>query len=197
MSINQLVLLPKDPVLEPPTKAALLDVLRAGGLIGDAFDYYGVTRYHPGPGFLNLFTFVGSQTIIELKLEQGRFVEGGRYDSRTRCMIDVPNYYDTIEFLGGGNIEDPLCPACGYEEKNWTDPLDGWCDHGPDYRWTCPVCIAASLLWKLDWRQTCGFGRCTVRIESIYQGEAQPSQELLSVLQGLTGESWTYFYLHL
>ena len=140
MGIKQLCLVPADSEQTPTDLRDLLLRLRKIGFMGDEYDFYGETRYRPGPDFLELIQFYDSHPIIHLEDVDGELVEVGATDSRNECEISFEEFGLTPEFLGGPGTLAPLCPQCGYEEKRVADMLSDWYPQKSEHKWVCPKC---------------------------------------------------------
>ena len=73
MGIKELILVPEDAEVVPADTNTLRAFLRDIGFIGDAFEYFDETRYHPGEQFYDFIQFMSSHPIIYLEPENGRF----------------------------------------------------------------------------------------------------------------------------
>jgi hypothetical protein len=80
---------------------------------------------------------------------------------------------------------------------DWKQQLLLWQTEKKPYVWHCPKCSQALAIEKLDWGKTGGFARYSIEVCGVSEGAAEPSNELLSFLQGETLEHWRYFYYRL
>ncbi len=58
----------------------------------------------------------------------------------------------------------------------------------------CPKCQKSSLVEKLKWCHSAGFGQLFIIIHSVYPSEAVPTEQLLNLLHLDTSDIWDYFY---
>lgn len=191
MSDENLILYPKDPNAEVVDAATLERELAAAGFIGREIDVVGERRFRPGPRFEKLLPFSSSHEVIVLNPEAKEEERGA---SPSYCTIEIPELLPQIEFLGGANVEDPLCPHCGFQFADWSDSVETWFDDRSAFETTCPGCQAREPLWQLDWKKTNGFGRSRIVVWGVRLGEAVPAAELLEVLKGTSEAAWDYFY---
>lgn len=197
MSDNKLILHPIDPEVRLPPESAFLVHLADIGLIGAPTKYYGTTHYLQGPRFEVLVPFAHShRTVILASADPGLFTPRIA-DSRSLVSIELCPPTDAIEFLGAGNVECPFCPSCDLAVEDWAALVSAWYDDQAKYQYICPGCQRGWRPWHLDWRGTNGFSRFAIAFWHIHQGEAGPSQELLSALHEVSGTPWTFFYYRL
>lgn len=183
MPDNKLVLHPVNPwaILQDPGR--LLEALRGAGLVGASFNHLGEPHYKTGPRF---------RELVVLKAVE-----------RPAAGPEPPYHVSLLEttadaaFLGAANTQAPLCPACGHRFSAWRDEIIAWQRDTHGHRWPCPGCGAKLQAHQLDWARTGGVARYSLDLWGIREGEAEPSEELLGILERETEESWTYFYYRL
>jgi len=190
MPDSLLILYPADSAAAPPSAAVLRDTLRRIALIGRDFTFRGDTHYLAGDEFMHLVTFLGCSPHIALEPP----ADGSERDGADFCHIALPAPGARPRFLGGANVKPPRCRGCRGELPEWSAALMAW-EQDPDKaRGTCPACGRPYTLPQLNWRHSAGFGRVALEVWGVFEGEAVPSQELLSALQGLGVGEWDYFY---
>jgi hypothetical protein len=196
MSDHKLILVPATPETTPPAAQVIERALREVGLIGETTNYFGDTHYRPGPRFYDLILFEQSHPVVSLRHGPKGLERDGVSDSRTLCTVELPAPTSTVQWFGAGHVTDPSCRKCGHCLHDWGDMLGEYFNDQTSYVWSCPTCRHQSRPWELDWRDTCGFGRCSVDIWRVHHGEARPHAELLEVLRATTQVPWHYFYFH-
>ncbi|MEW6646943.1 MAG: hypothetical protein AB1450_07075 [Pseudomonadota bacterium] len=185
MADNQLILLPAQAGDSPASKRDLLYRLEQMDFIGAPLSFNGQQHYRPGTRFLQLLTFLGCSPVVALG-EPG--VTGDEF-----CHLQLEGPYEAAHFVGGSNVKAPRCPGCGFRVESWTTLVQQW-QAQPEQPWHCPLCGKEYAVPRLRWRQCAGFGRFFLRIWGVFEGEAVPSEELLTALRQISGFEWQYFY---
>lgn len=185
MADNQLILHPLDSTVSLHSRRDLLYRLEEMGFIGAPLIFEGQQHYRPGTRFLQLLTFLGCSPVVALG-EPG--LTGNEF-----CHLQLDGPYQEPHFIGGNNVKAPRCPGCGFRVENWVVLVQQW-QARPAQRWHCPLCGMEYAVPQLRWRQCAGFGRVALRIWGIFEGEAVPSEELLTALRKASGFEWQYFY---
>ena len=181
MSDHRLVLYPTD-IEVAVDKDSLLQVLHDTGLVGDDHDWQGEKHFLPGERFLEQVIFLGCSPYINLAPPQDD-AQGSEY-----CHIGLPGNCDTAEFIGGDNVRTPRCPFCKQPLENWRDGV------ASKDNFHCQQCGEKLSLAELNWRRSAAYARCSVHIWGVHDGEAVPSELLMTALSKLTGCKWAYFY---
>ena len=178
MADHKLVLHPVNPraILQDP--ALLLASLRRIGLMGAAFSHLGDLHYKPGPRFRELIVFKTPLSTSD----------------PAACHLSLLETAADPTFLGAGNAQPPLCPACQGPLSDWKAQLLTWQAEHQRYLWSCPKCKGKAPVERLDWGATGGVARYSVDVWGIPEKQAAPSEELLGFLQQETFEAWRYFY---
>ena len=183
MQANLLILHPSaaDETVQAET---LLPALRDIGFIGETMDFQGESHYRPGEEFLQLVTFLGCSPVVSLG-EPGKTGE-------EFCHIGLHAPTREPVLIAGANAKAPRCPFCRQPDGEWQRRISP----GEPVRnaWTCPHCGQQSPAHKLNWRQSAGIGRTFIVVWGIFEGEAVPSEQLLSTLENTGAGPWTYFY---
>lgn len=183
--MHQLILHPKDPQAVFDADI-LIELLRRQGLLAESFKFKDQTHYRPGEHFLELITFLGCSPVVSLG-EPG--LTGDDF-----CHIALTPEYDSTQFIHGSNIKPPRCPTCRHTHQHWQGIIALWQQGRMN---TCPQCGNHSQAHELKWRQCAGFLRQGMIVWGIFEGEAVPSEQLLELLEQITGQRWSYFYRHL
>lgn len=181
MSTHQLILMPRDPEAVTP-QAALVQSLSALGFLGEAMtepDFY-----RPGEEFLYLLAFLGCSPVVSLG-EPGATADF--------CRIAIPAASAVPQFVAGANVKPPRCPKCGHRFADWQERVAAWEASG-ESSCPCPACGRTHALPALGWRQSAGFGRSSVRVWGIFEGEAVPGEKLMDALETASGGPWMHFY---
>ncbi|MES9844465.1 MAG: hypothetical protein ABW162_13635 [Candidatus Sedimenticola sp. PURPLELP] len=164
-----------------------LDVFARGlyeiGLIGDPINSAERT-FQAGERFLQLITFLGCSPYV-------RFEPDNDQDADF-CYIRLSGPYHELRLRKGSNTQRPGCPNCRRKISDADSMIENWLESGQAC--TCPLCGADFDAPELRWRQSAGFGRFFVEVNSVFPSEAIPSAELMKHLKGNNGE-WEYFYI--
>jgi hypothetical protein len=179
MADRKLVLYPSNPwaILQDPP--ALLERLREIGLIGASFPHMGDLHHKPGPRFQELVLFIAPAA------------SGG---TPSPCHVSLVETTTEPVFLGGSNVQPPLCPACRSKFQSWTTLLRSWQEDKRRFRWPCRSCGRSIAVEQLDWSRTAGIARYSLDIWEVGEGEGAPSPELLRFLEQEMKEAWRHFY---
>jgi len=184
---NLLYLCPRDFDAVPADPAALIANLQEAGFLAEAFDYSGSEHYRPGEEFITLVTFLGCSPVISLG-EPGKTGE-------EFCHIAFEGPLESPRFVAGDNIKIPRCPHCGHRFDPWQPLIDDWQQSLAAQRWPCPECGNTLSAPQLRWRKCAGFGRFFIKVWGIFESEAVPNPNLLSLLETHTGTPWQHFYV--
>ncbi|MCW8828768.1 MAG: hypothetical protein OQK94_06905 [Gammaproteobacteria bacterium] len=186
MAENLLYLCPKEFNTVPPDIPALASALQQIGFLGDTLDFHGEEHYRPGEEFLTLVTFLGCSPVIAMG-EPGKTGE-------EFCHIALDGPIDKPRFIGGDNIKIPRCPSCGHRFETWQELIEQW-QQQPAQLLDCPECGRSLNVTELRWRKSAGFGRFFIKVWGIFESEAVPNPNLLSILEKQTGTPWLHFYI--
>jgi hypothetical protein len=184
---NILYLTPADFNTAPAESRELVNALQQAALIGEGFEFDGEQHYRPGGEFISLITFLGCSPVISLG-EPGK--TGDEF-----CHIAFEGPLPSPRFIAGDNIKIPRCPHCGHRFEQWQPLLDDWSQHLEAQQWPCPECGKAIRAHELRWRKCAGFGRFFIKIWGIFESEAVPNPNLISLLEKQTGTPWLHFYV--
>lgn len=186
MAENLLVLCPDDSSTIPGDIPALSSALREAGFIGEPTEFEGEKHYRPGADFLTLVTFLGCSPVIAMG-EPGVTGEGF-------CHIAFDGPLEQPRFVAGDNLKIPRCPGCGHRFEDWQALSDEW-QQQPAANFDCPDCGRTLNASQLRWRKSAGFGRFFIKVWGIFESEAVPNPNLLSILEKSTGAPWQHFYI--
>jgi hypothetical protein len=184
---NTLYLTPCDCDTIPDNPPQLITALQEAGLIGEAFDFSGNRHYCPGEEFISLITFLGCSPVISLG-EPGKTGE-----EFSHIGFEGPLAHP--RFIAGDNIKIPRCPHCGHRFEPWQPLIEDWEQNPATQLWPCPECGNTVNAPQLRWRKCAGFGRFFIKIWGIFESEAVPNPNLLSLLEKHTGSPWRHFYV--
>jgi len=184
---NILYLTPRDFDVIPENPAALISALKDIELIGETFEYEGKEHYQPGEEFISLITFLGCSPVISLG-EPGKTGE-----EFSHIAFEGP--LEQPRFIAGNNIKIPRCPHCGHRFDPWRPVIEDWEQSPATQEWPCPECGNMISAPQLRWRKCAGFGRFFIKIWGIFESEAVPNPNLLSLLEKHTGTPWVHFYV--
>jgi hypothetical protein len=160
----------------------LQQALAATGLTGELHDWQGEQHFLAGEHFLERVTFLGCSPFIHLVPPEND-AQGSDY-----CHIVVKAQGNELAFLGGDNVRTPRCPHCRQTLDDWQQGLE----HSEVF--SCSHCGKPAPLSSLNWRRSAAFARSSVWIYGIHDGEAVPSERLMTDLVAATGCAWGYFY---
>jgi len=183
MQANLLILHPLEPERAFESDS-LIESLRNIGFISEAMDFHGQCHYRPGEDFLQLVTFLGCSPVVSLG-EPG--ITGDDF-----CHIAIPSPRRTPIVVAGKNAKPPRCPHCRQPDRDWHRQFET--GQAVEKQWVCPNCGHTAPAHQLKWRQSAGIARTFIVIWGIFEGEAVPSDQLLSTLEKVSGGPWTYFY---
>ena len=186
MAENLLYLCPKDHTTVPADVPALIAALQQAGFIGEEITLQGEQHYRPGDEFLTLVTFLGCSPVIAMG-EPGK--TGDEF-----CHIAIEGPLPQSRFVGGDNLKTPRCPGCGHRFEAWQELVEKW-QQQAEHTFDCPECTRRLNVTELRWRKCAGFGRFFIKVWGIFESEAVPNPNLLSLLQQHTGGEWLHFYL--
>lgn len=184
---NLLYLCPRDFNAIPADTEALITELREAGFIADSFPFSGDEHYRPGEEFITLVTFLGCSPVISLG-EPGK--TGDEF-----CHIAFEGPLASPNFIAGDNVKLPRCPHCGHRFDLWQPLIEDWLQHPDEQQWSCPDCGKKVSAPQLRWRKCAGFGRFFIKIWGIFESEAVPNPNLLSIVEKSTGSPWQHFYV--
>ncbi len=182
MSEHTLYLHPCDPAAAPDGNA-LREALRRIGFIATPLSDGEEETFRPGERFLHLLTFLGCSPVVALG------EPGATGDSF--CRIRVPETAGPMQFIGSGRA--PRCPACRASVEPWSNWVEAL-ENGEPPHMNCSACGEEIEPIRLNWRRSAGCARYFLAVPGIFEGEAVPSEELLSQLLTVTGIDWDYFY---
>lgn len=194
MSINKLILLPRNPGAGACTCDQLAGRLQSIGLIGLPAGYSGGIFYPTGEQFLQLISFLGCSPAIELDppadpaLLEDALAHGRFCHVTLRCTT-------ALEFRADASTRPPRCPHCERPVPDWAAHIRHWQADPAGSRWSCPACQVTSRLTDWVFRKTAGFGKVFIEINGIYPSEAIPGEALLAALDDLTGGPWRAIYI--
>ncbi len=186
MAENLLILTPSHFEEIPTDCDALIAALKDERFIADTIDINGESHYRPGDEFMMLITFMGCSPMIF----SGDTSEGGEQ----YCHIAIEGPLQAPQYIVGDNIKVPRCPGCGHRFDDWNALLDEW-QGNPDKEINCPGCGENYPVTNLRWRKCTGFGRFFIKVWGIFESEAVPSPNLLSLLKKVSGVEWQHFYI--
>lgn len=187
MADNLLYLCPADYSTVPENIPALVESLRQAGFIAGMIELEGEQHYRPGDELISLITFLGCSPVISLG-EPGK--TGDEF-----CHIQFEGPLDTSRFVGGDNLKIPRCPGCGHRFETWQTLVQAWQQDPERAQFDCPDCGRTLSVTQLRWRKCAGFGRFFIKVWGIFESEAVPSPNLLSILEKHTGSAWLHFYV--
>lgn len=187
MAENILYLCPKDFHTAPDNPSELIATLQQAGFIADTIVVEGETHYRPGEEFLSLITFLGCSPVISMG-EPGN--TGDEF-----CHIALEGPLEAPRFVGADNIKVPRCPGCGHRFDDWQGDVLRWEQEPDRASLTCPNCDKTLDVTQLRWRKCAGFGRFFIKVWGIFESEAVPNPNLLSMLEKNTGSAWQHFYI--
>lgn len=180
----RLILFPTMPDAVPLERSRWQRALREAGFIGDSLTSMGPDHFRAGPEFLSCVTFLGCSPALDLG-----FDEMGEEEIPNRYFIELPPATD-VPVMIGHPARPPRCPHCRKELADWSasPPKNVLAEQA------CRQCGRSAALYRWQWRRQAGFGRYWIEVRGVHEGEAVPTDALLSRLQNLTGVLWDYAY---
>lgn len=177
--MTSLLLHPEEAGWAPQDQAAFIGLLADIGLIDTLTDTGNTNTFRLGRQFTALVMFLGcSPQILIDPQDTGE----GQPVCSLRC-----HRYPEIRFLCAGRLPAVRCPRC-------RAPASGVMSAAFDKVFMCPQCGRDCEVYKLDWRQSAGFGRYFLEFTGVYPHEAVPSDRLMQSLSSCSGCAWRYFY---
>ena len=166
------MLYPVDSGLEVDL-AKLKNILDNVGLLGkELVGLIGSDQYVVGEHFLSHFTFMGCSPDIELEPQADKPFCYMGLDSHTKA-----------HFISGSNLKKSHCTYCKNDLIKLPQSL------------CCPHCKRPLQLDKINWRKSAFLAKTWITVGNIYELEAIPNDELLSILQRETGVQWKPAYI--
>ncbi len=185
MSNQRLILYPRDPQIALPS-GPLVEQFRQQQLIAEKLPAtHGRESFLVGERFFDLFLFLGCSPSIEL-------APSGRNPESPFCYIQIESE-EACRVVAGDNLK-AVCPGCKGRYQ-----LDAVL-HAPEGasglpRIPCGSCGVATPAERVAWRKTAAPSRTRISLWNIFEGEAVPSDSLLSTLEQQTGVVWRYSYI--
>ena len=177
--MSSLLLYADDPRWKPARRGAVVDALRALGLLGVLEQGEAPDRYRVGDRFLSLVMFMGCSPQVALEPDQG--ASGQEY-----CSIRLREF-EQVTLLCSATVPALRCPRCG---ATLADPQTGCFDSSN----RCDQCGAVSQASELNWRNSGGYARFFIELSGIFPHEAVPADRLLCELARLSNCDWKYLY---
>jgi len=179
-----MVLYATDPYFRIDSRDALIAYLADRQLIAGALaDNTDAPRYAPGTRFMELLVFTGCSPSIGSAEDDSIY---NQYD------IELPLPAMQPRLVAGSSSRPPECPEC---RAIAAIPLiETRIIPGQVLYWECPQCNARVPLEKINWKRRACVTSSTIVINGIHEGEAVPSDELLTDLQSYSGVAWSYCY---
>lgn len=182
----ELVFTPRNSEFVPADIPALVQGLQDSGFIGRKWDSPAEVkgqRYLIGDAFLSLISFMGCAPAIELApLDDDP-------TSTDFCHVEFEPVREKVEFIAGTDSLISRCPHCRQRHASW-DAIPR------SLHYNCDGCGKEVHLADFDWKQGAGCGRFFISLHGIYPQEAIPTPNLMQQLEKLSGQKWTYFYIH-
>lgn len=191
MLSTRLVLHPQEPLNALPDRQDVIWQLKELGLLGKTFGHGGKPYFHPGKGFYALIGLIGCSPVVPPTLAT---IIGESKNSQLNYAIEIPNLQNDICFGGNPQNRPPKCKQCKTVTHNWQAPINVWRANQQEFHWQCPNCHHTGLIYQMDWRHVAGFYRFCINIYGVHEGEAVPTDPLLTALQELIQKPWDFFY---
>lgn len=190
--IYRLVLHPQDAAYAPESREIIREILHKTGFIAglcrlpDNRSTPAEQGFLAGEQFLQLLTFMGCAPKINLAPQHEA--------DRDYCHIVLSPVYAQVHFRSHERDVFARCPECGRRDENWHVLLECWQTDRSLTKYICPHCHKSMSLYDLRWRQLAGFGRFFIDVFSIFPQEGIPTSHLMSELENVCAQSWTYFF---
>ncbi len=186
MAENILILHPKSFDDIPTDRETLVSTLNERQFIAETIEFNGEQHYRPGEEFMMLITFLGCSPMIAT----------GELDNNGEqfCHIAIEGPLQQPRYIVGDNVKIPRCPKCGHRYDDWQNVVDAWAAE-PYNTAPCPECDESYSATQLRWRKCAGFGRFFIKVWGIFESEAVPSPNLLSLLKDCSGVEWQHCYI--
>lgn len=186
MAENLLILTPVEPQQSITDSTDLEKLLAEENFLGEVTDFHGERHFFPGDEFMMLITFMGCSPMIATG-EMDK--DGEQY-----CHITIEGPLEQPHYIIGDNVKIPRCPGCGHRFEDYPSLLDSWQSSSTEV-FDCPDCNRELDVTQLRWRKCAGFGRLFIKIWGVFESEAVPSPNLISLLKRHTGLEWHHFYI--
>ncbi|VAX13159.1 hypothetical protein MNBD_GAMMA24-2560 [hydrothermal vent metagenome] len=190
--IHRLVLHPQNADYTPDSSETIRETLQKTGFIAEPCRLSdGQTAstdqdFLVGEQFLQMLTFMGCSPNINLAPQH----EG----DRDYCHIVLSPVYAQVHFRSHERDVFARCPKCGRRDANWPALIERWQRNSTLKKYVCPHCYESMSLYDLRWRQMAGFGRFFIDVLSIFPQEGIPTSQLMSALENVSAQPWTYFF---
>ncbi len=192
--IYRLVLHSQDAHYAPESSETIQTLLQDLGFIGQACvkpdnrlnEDVQQQAFLVGEQFLQLLTFMGCSPAINLVPTDD--------DDRDFCHIVLSSIYTHAQFRSHEREVFARCPECGRRDPHWQTQIEDWQADNLRTNYTCSYCDKNLSLYDLRWRQAAGFGRFFIDVFSIFPQEGIPTDKLLSALETVSAQPWTYFF---
>jgi len=192
--LYRLVLHPQNAGYAPESSDIIQTALEEVGFIGEScFEADSLvneesqcSRFLVGEQFLQLLSFMGCSPNINLAPTDEA--------DRDFCHVALSSVYPQSQFRAHERDVFARCPECGRRDTNWKIQIERWQVDNSLNNYVCPHCNKGLSLYDLRWRQLAGFGRVFIDVFSIFPQEGIPTDKLLSHLEKVSGQSWTYFF---
>ena len=100
MSVHSLIILPNDPLAQPPLAETLHKHMARIGLVGESYEFFGQKAFKTGKEFENHILFVDARQKDIPARQQGILVPE-REPGLQECHIEIHDYSPRIEALLG------------------------------------------------------------------------------------------------
>ena len=183
-TVEWMVLYPTDPFYRIASTAQLATHLAAQALMSEPMaDVSAGRQYSVGARFMELLVFTGCSPSVN---SGDGDVDYNQYD------IELPDSLENPALFTGSSNRSPQCPECRQHSGMRLIETRIIIDH--PLRWECPVCDARVRIEQVDWKRKACVASSAIIIHGVHEGEAVPSDELLTDLQSYSGVPWSYCY---
>jgi hypothetical protein len=182
---RQLLLCASDPAWQASDRAALLQLLRGLGILGETVGEAGLGRHLIGAEFLQSFSFMGCSPSIEFEPSSHEDINWQEF-----VFIHLPPATARPAWLADQTAK-PGCPSCGQRSRDWLTHYSE-----SDATLVCPGCGQRASVCSWRWYDAGACARQFISVVNIFPREAMPTDALMQELATETGTAWQYFYLH-
>ena len=179
MSLNRLILYPKDPLFTGPPQPLLSILQQQQWIEASLPSSFGEYSYQVGERFFEAFLFLGCSPAIELSPTA---------DGSPFCYLQL-ELEPQCQLVSGATLK-AACKGC--KQRYGTLPLL----QSEAVPWVeCSHCGSTYRADEIAWRKSAALSRMRLTLWNIFEGEAVPSDLLLGVLQRESGVAWSYAYV--
>lgn len=189
--ISKLVLYPNYKKRKTYDRQDMIWFLKDIKFISNTFGFQRKPHFKAGKQFLDYVAFVGCSPVFTLTLNE-EDLEEGAFCNRHFCHVSMPTFDKVPSLWGQPENLHPKCPGCKRDVNHWLECCKKWTTQKKD--WQCPDCQHVCTPHAFVWKRQGGLVHFSIDIWGVHEGEAFPSDQLLTKLENHTRNKWDYFF---